>query len=49
LAVTVVLAAGIVNVVVEERAFATVAPLQLRNDSPAGGVFALMLTVAPAA
>jgi hypothetical protein len=46
--VTVVLLAGIVKVVLAAVGFATVAPDQSWNTSPAGGVLARMETTAPA-
>ena len=51
-AVTVTAEAGMVMVVAEEFALATLAPdvatVQSRKDCPAGGLLAVMLTVAPA-
>ena len=46
MAVTVVLAPGITRVVFGLEAFATAAPVQLWNTWPAGGLLALMETVA---
>jgi hypothetical protein len=49
LAVTFVLAAGIVNVVLAAFAFATAAPVQFTKLCPAEGVLALIVTTVPAA
>ena len=48
-AATVVFAAGMVRVVDDELALATVAPVQLENTSPAGAAPAVMVTTVPAA
>ncbi len=49
MAVSVVVAAGIVIVVEAALGFATVAPVQLEKTSPVGGVFASIGTTVPAA
>jgi hypothetical protein len=47
-AVTAVFAAGIVSVVLDALALATLAPVQAENVCPAGAAFALMPTTVPA-
>src|SRR5579863_6156459 len=49
LAVTVVLAAGMVKVVEAKLALATAAPVQSMKDWPAGGAFAAIGTTVPTA